>query len=117
MVSPIHSSVSAINAFSKKMRVTADNVANVNTDGFKKSRVTMNEGKSGGVEAKISQANTPGFPKQITEDGQVKDVESSNVDLGEEMTESIATQTAQEANLKTIKAQDEMIGTLLDTIG
>ena len=117
MVSPVHSSISAVNAFSKKMQVTANNVANVNTDEFKKSRVTMSEGRSGGVEADISKVDTPGYPKQITEDGQVKEVESSNVDLTEEMTESMSTQHAQEANLKAIKVQDEMVGTLLDTIG
>ena len=117
MVSPINSAASAVNAFSSKMSVTANNVANVNTDGFKKFRVTLNEGHSGGVEASISQVDTPGFTKQITDNGRLKEVESSNVDLGEEMTESISTQTGHNANLKTIKAHDEMLGTLLDTIG
>ncbi|WP_419655276.1 conserved uncharacterized protein, DUF1078, related to flagellar basal bodyrod protein [Desulfosarcina variabilis str. Montpellier] len=117
MVSPVDSSLSAVNAFSKKMQVTANNVANVNTDEFKKSRVTLSEGRSGGVEANVSKVDTPGYPKQITEEGQAKEVESSNVDLTEEMTESVSTQRAQEANLKSIKVQDEMIGSLLDTIG
>ena len=117
MVSPINSATSAVNAFSTKMRVTANNVANVNTDGFKKSRVTLNEGRSGGVEADVSQVDTPGFIKQTTENGHIEKVESSNVDLAEEMTESISTQNGHNANLKTIKAHDEMLGTLLDTIG
>jgi flagellar hook protein FlgE len=117
MVSPIQSAVSAVNAFSVKMSVTANNVANVNTDGFKKSRVTLNEGRSGGVEADLSQVDSPGFTKQTADDGQLKEVESSNVDLAEEMTASISTQTGHKANLKAIKAHDEMLGTLLDTIG
>ena len=117
MGAPIQSSVSALNAFSTKTRVIANNVANVNTDGFKKSRTTLNEGQSGGVEAKVSQVDTPGFPKQITKNGQVKELESSNVDLAEETTKSISAQSAHEANVKTIKVQDEMIGSLLDTIG
>lgn len=117
MVSPVHSSISAVNAFSTKMRVSANNVANVNTDGFKKSRVTLNEGQTGGVKATIAKVDTPGYPKQISEHGKVEDVESSNVDLTEEMTDSISTQHGHQANLKSIKVHDEMIGTLLDTIG
>ena len=49
MISSISSSVSAVKALSKKMSVTANNVANVNTDNFKKSRTTLNEGQSGSV--------------------------------------------------------------------
>jgi flagellar basal-body rod protein FlgC len=117
MVYPVHSSVSAVNAFSKKIQVTANNVANVNTDGFKKSRATLSEEKTGGVKATITQVDTPGYPKQITKDGSVEEVESSNVDLTEEITESMSSQRGHEANLKAINVQDEMIGTLLDTIG
>lgn len=117
MVFSINSSTSAVNAFATKMRVTANNVANVNTDGFKKSRVTLSEGQSGGVKANVGQVDTPGFPKQIIKDGQIEEIESSNVDLTEEITDSISTENAQAANLNSIKAQDEMIGTLLDTIG
>lgn len=117
MISPLDSGLSAISAFSVKMKVTANNVANVNSDGFKKSRTTLKEGSFGGVEPVVDQVDTPGTTKLIYESGQVREVEASNVDLAEEFTDSISTQTGFKANLKTIQAFDEMLGTLLDTVG
>jgi flagellar hook protein FlgE len=117
MVSPIDSGLSGVAANMKKMEVTANNVANVNTDGFKKSRATFKEGAAGGVSVDVSQVNTPGTTKQVTEKGRIKDVETSNVDLAEEFTESMSTRTGYKANLKTIRTHDEMLGNLLDTLG
>ena len=42
--------------------------------------------------------------------------ELSNVDLADEMTGMIPTEIGYKANLKTLRAHDEMIGTLLDTL-
>jgi len=99
------------------MNVTANNIANVNSDGFKKSRTTLKEGQSGGVEPNVDQVNTPGITKLISKNGEDRQVETSNVDLAEEVTDSISTQAGYKANLKTIQAYDEMIGSLLNTIG
>ncbi|WP_319525444.1 flagellar basal body rod C-terminal domain-containing protein [uncultured Desulfosarcina sp.] len=117
MVSPLSSATSAISSFSVKMDVTANNIANVNTDGFKKSRTTLQEGKNGGVQPVVDRVDTPGLPKLVSEDGVTREVENSNVDLAEELTETIPTQTAYSANLKTIQTADDMLGSLLDTIG
>ncbi|WP_269434705.1 flagellar basal body rod C-terminal domain-containing protein [Desulfosarcina alkanivorans] len=116
-MSPLNSAISAISAFSVKMKVTANNVANVNSDGFKKSRTTFTEGLSGGVEAEVDIVDTPGTVKRVEENGGTRDVEPSNVDLAQELTDSIATRSGYKANLKTIQTDDEMRGTLLDTIG
>ena len=117
MISPLDSGISAISTFSVKMNVTANNIANVNSDGFKKSRATLKEGKFGGVEPDVNQVNTPGHTQPISENGEVRQVEASNVDLAEELTDSISTQAGYTANLKTIQSYDEMLGSLLDTIG
>ena len=117
MISPLAAGLSAISAFSKKMGVTANNVANVTTDGFKKSRTLLVEGKSGGVQASVDQVDAPGFPRQIDANGSMQEVETSNVDLAEEFGETITTQTAYTANIKTIQTHDRMIGSLLDIIG
>lgn len=117
MISPLNSGLSAISAFSVKMSVTANNIANVNSDGFKKNRTTLKEGPSGGVKPEVDQDNTPGPTKPISENGVVGQVEASNVDLAEEVTDSISTQAGYKANLKTIQAYDEMLGSLLNTIG
>ena len=115
MISPLSSALSALSAFGKKMSVTSNNIANVNTDEFKKSRTTMQEGTHGGVKARIEEVDTPGYIKEtVNEAGETVEVETSNVDLAEELTEMIPTKTAYSANLKSIKVHDEMMGSLLD---
>jgi flagellar basal-body rod protein FlgC len=117
MVSSVYSALSALSAFQKKMDFTANNVANVNTDGFKKSRVTMQEGDNVGVRATVQQIETPGIIMETIRNDGIEDIESSNVDLAEEITEMIPTKAAYSANTKTIKTQDEMLGALLDLLG
>jgi len=114
MINPTDNSLSALTAFRKKMDVTANNIANVLTDEFKKSRVTFEEGSPGGVTTVIDRVETQGVPKETIRDDASVTVESSNVDLVQELTEMIPTQTAYTANLKTLKAQDDMMGSLLD---
>jgi flagellar hook protein FlgE len=114
MIYAMNNSLSAMSAFRKKMDVTANNIANALTDEFKKSRVTMEEGHPNGVNAVIDRVETQGFPKESISDGESVTDETSNVDLNEELPEMVITQTAYSANLKTLKAQNDMMGTLLD---
>lgn len=114
MISPLNSATSALSAYGKKMGVTANNIANVNTDEFKKSRVNLSEGSQGGVKADIQQIDTPGPIKEAVQDGDVVQIEASNVDLAEELTEMIPTKVAYEANLKSVQTQEQMTGALLD---
>lgn len=117
MIYPTGNTLSAVNAFRKKMNVTANNVANVQTDEFKKSRVTFSESKSGGVSANVEKVDTPGITKESIRDDKIVETESSNVDLAEELPEMISTKAGYNANLKTLKIQDDLLGSLLDTIG
>ncbi len=114
MINPTDNSLSALTAFRRKMDVTANNIANVLTDGFKKSRVTFEERSPGGVSAVIDRVEAQGMPKRKIRDDQAATVESSNVDLAEELTEMIPTRTAYAANSKTLRALDDMKGSLLD---
>lgn len=114
MVSSLSSSLSALNAFDKKMGVTAHNVANVNTDDFKKSRAVLKEGQNKSVEVDISKVNTEGYPKPDAAGKNGEPKELSNVDLAQEMTSLITTQRGYEANLKPVEAYDEMTGTVID---
>ena len=116
MIPNIQNNLSAISAFNKKMQVTANNIANVNTNEFKKSRAVLSEGENGGVKVDINKVETPGYPTQELRGDEQIETETSNVDLTEEFGESIVTQHAYNANLKIIKSQDEMLGTLLDII-
>jgi flagellar hook protein FlgE len=114
MIDATGTSLSALRAFGKKMDVTANNIANALTDEFKKSRVTMEDQSPGGVKAVIDRVTTQGFPKETVRNGDPMTVESSNVDLNEELPQMVITRTAYGANLKALKTQDDMMGTLLD---
>ena len=117
MIAALNNTVSALRAFITKLGVTADNIANVNTDGFKKGRAILHEGNNGAVRVEISRDTSPGLRYDVVENGEVVEMETSNVDLAEELPDLMITKRAYQANLKSLKAQDEMLGSLLDTIG
>ncbi len=117
MVSAINTSASGAAAFQKKISVIANNVANVNTDQFKKSRVNFQEGTDGGVQTETKKVNTTGHPRKEIEKGEMVEKESSNVDLAEEITESIPAHRGYEANLKMMKVHDEMLKNLINIMG
>lgn len=118
MLSGIHSGLSALNALQTKTQVTANNVANVNTDGFKKARgILVEAAPQGGVTAHVAQMATPGpMVYEPNEQGDAL-VEKSNVELSEEMPQMLIDRRAYQANVKAIQAQDEMLGSLLDIQG
>ncbi|HOD35409.1 MAG TPA: flagellar basal body rod C-terminal domain-containing protein [Syntrophales bacterium] len=105
--------LSAIRALFTKLDATANNIANTNTDGFKKSRVDIQESAPGGVKVSISTIDTPGEPVPPT-DGETAYRETSNVSLEEEMVNLIITRYTLSANLKTLKTGEEMQKSLID---
>ena len=117
MIPSVNSAISALQAYKSKLRVTANNIANVNTDEFKKSRATLKEGTKGGVEVNIHRVNTPSLRHEAFEGKQLAEKESSNVNLEEEIPEMMVTQRTYEANLKVLQTQDRMLGTLMDIMG
>jgi flagellar hook protein FlgE len=114
MLSPVNSTVSALLAYKCQMEVTSNNIANVNTAEFKKSRVTLKEGLNGGVQVDINRVDTPGHRYQALEGDQMVAKETSNVDLTEELPQMMVTQHAYKANMKVIQTQDEILGTTLN---
>ena len=117
MISSSKITLSALNAFDKKMNVIANNVANVETEEFKKSRATLVEGPENSAKVEVTQPEDPGrIVVQVT-DGQFEEKEMSNVDLAEEIPQSIVAQRGYEANLSTIRTQDEMLNSILDIVG
>ena len=117
MIPSVNSAISALQAYKTKLGVTAENIANVNTDEFKKSRATLKEGINGGVQVDIKRVNTAGRPYQKREGDQLIEKEGSNVNLEEEVPEMMVIQRTYEANLKVLQTQNDMLGTLLDITG
>lgn len=117
MVASINSNISALQAFSRQMAVSANNVANVYSDDFNKSRAINTEGENGQVTSTITKIDTPGplVEDPLSTEGKLKEL--SNVDIAEELVNQIATEQGFTANTKVIKTYDETIGSLIDLIG
>jgi len=115
MLTSMNTALSALGAYLKKQDVTANNIANVNTTDFKKSRAEFEETSQGGVTVTISRIETPGNP--LPPDEVIGgDHQMSNVGLEEELVDLITTQYGFEANTKTLQTQEELQGTLLDML-
>ena len=115
MSEAISTALSALRANLRKLDVTANNIANVNTHDFKKSQAAFEETSPAGVRVTISRVETPGAPlppDEILGEGH----EMSNVTLEEELVDLITTGHGFAANIKTLQTEDEMQGTLLDVI-
>ena len=110
---------SALRANAFRVAVSANNVANINTDGFQASGVsTVDAGYVGGigrgtrVEATFRDTR-PGAPVPAPVPG-LPPAASSNTELAPEMTGQMAASLAYRANLAAFRAGDEMLRTLLD---
>ncbi len=113
MSNAVDIALAALRTFDRKNDVIANNIANANTDGFKKSRADLVQTTPAGVTVSTGQVNTPG--DRVTIGGEER--EPSNVDAGEELIALIVNRRATEANIRTLKTTQEMQGTLLDILG
>ena len=96
----ISNNVSSIQSHQKMMDVNANNIANVNTDGFiPKSTTISNTANS--VTANI---------KSVDDNGSQK----SQTNLAKDLTQQIVVEDVTALNITAIKTQDNMMGTLLD---
>ena len=108
----LNTSVSALRAISTASAVGANNVANINTEGFDRSRVTFAETQPAGVEvAATDRVDTQG-PLRVNAAGDT--VELSNTDLARETTGDITRLRSFQSNTAAVRTQDEMLGTLID---
>ena len=125
MIDAISAGQSALSALSTSMAATANNVANSNTDGYTSEEVRLTTGPDGqGVRASdvVRDAAPGGYsPESVSAYNQAGVyepsaglVETSNVDLARQAVHMAETSRAFEANVVSIRTQDDMIGTLLD---
>lgn len=114
MIDGIQSALSGLQAFTKKTENNANNVANMNSDGFKKNRVVLSAQYPQGVKATIERVGTPGpFVAEVTDQG-YEMIEQSNVDLGEEMPGILLNKHGYTSNIRTLQVADQMMQNLLD---
>lgn len=96
----ISSNISSIQSHQSMMNVSANNVANVNTDGFIPSGTRMSS----------SENSVSANSRMADDNGSLK----SQTDLAKEIPDQIVAQDATTLNVKALKTQDEMLGSLLD---
>ena len=114
MLSAINSAASGLQAYSQKTEATANNIANMNTPGFKSDVVTFSSQVPQGVTTNVSKNESAGpLMAEQTSDG-MEMVEQSNTDLTKEIPDLIMEKNGFSANLKTLQAADEMTKSLLD---
>jgi flagellar basal-body rod protein FlgC len=114
MIPAATSALSALTAYSTKVNSNANNIANASSEGYKKTRVTLATQDPQGVRASVKTIDTPGDKVyQETNNGNEL-VELSNVDLAEEIPDSLINARFYQANLKTLQTADEMSESLLN---
>jgi flagellar hook protein FlgE len=88
--------LSGMHAASTRMDVAAHNIANAQTPKFHRQVVQQQSQESAGVMTSITQADQPG------------------PDLATDIVEQTSASYAFKANLRSIRVQDELMGSLLD---
>lgn len=115
MISASNSALSALRAFGTKIQSNANNIANANTESFKRTQVNLASRPPGGVAATVEQVNSAGpMVYQQNSQGTEELVEMANVDLANEIPEMNLNSRMYAANLKTISVEGEMFDSLLD---
>lgn len=97
----ISSNVSSMLSNQTYMNNSAANVANSNTDNYVPRNTTINETKGGGTKADTTLA---------TDNGSAQ----SQTNLAKEITDQMMIQNVNEANVKAIQTQNNVMGSLLD---
>lgn len=115
MIDAFYSSVAGINAFFRKMDVAANNVANINTDNFKRRIAKISEDKNGLPETVITTDRTPG-PEYPPMTGKPEGTPNamSNVNYAEEAVSMIEARTGVKANVNALRTAGETYGWFLD---
>ena len=116
MDTTVNTAISSIKAHERKLSVTARNIANVNTNGFERSRAVVQEGSGGGARLTVYKDRTPVPEDPLGSEAPGVARSLSNVDLADEMTALVPTTVGYKVNMQVVRARDEMIGNLLDTM-
>ena len=123
--SALYPPAAALSAFGVGTQVTAHNLANVLTDGFKAGRTTYQDlPHYSGAAAQVQTGLGPSGPL-IPVQGVPRDpsvpawappgfVEGSNTDVALEMVNLIVTSRGYQANAKVVPTADSMLGTVIN---
>ncbi len=113
MSSLFSSSISGIRAATDMLSTSANNIANINTDGYKKQNVNLRSDNGSGVVADITESSEAGS-SYINKRGDM--VETSNVNYIEEAVTQIKARHLLSANAAAIKYTDDAQKSIMDIL-
>ncbi len=118
MINSLDASLNAIQSHFKRLHASADNIANLNTDGYKGQRITVSEGPTGTTTTTSSTDKSPGPTRtELNQEGDLVEIEMSNVDLATEYVKTMESTQAIKANLRAAQTADELLGEIIDALG
>ncbi|WNM57286.1 hypothetical protein [Candidatus Nitrospira allomarina] len=114
MIAGMASALSGIQAGGRMLGVGAHNIANAQTESFKRIRALPEESSAGGgVRVTLQMDERPG--SQYLSSGNLFSLrEGSNVDLGEEIISNLQAVNLTGANMASMRIQGKVLGSLLD---
>ena len=114
MINGLDRNLAALQALDRKLKITASNVANVNTRGYRRQQARAESNNVSGTASNLSNFSVPTGQAAHQAGDAPTERPPSDVNLGDEMTHMALGQQAYKANLKTLQARDEILGSLLD---
>ena len=108
-----NSSISGIRAATDMLSVSAHNITNIDTDGYKKQHVNLRGDDGNGVIADITESTEAG---PLYKDTRGETVEASNVNYIEEVVTQIKARHLLSANAAVLKHTNEAHETIMDII-
>lgn len=100
-------------AAERRQAVAAHNTANLTTDGISRQRLSSRERAGGGVDSRVDTVDLTDEGRNIA---QTVDGAQNNVDASSEAVNQITARSQQAQNARTLRTQDEMLGTALDML-
>lgn len=113
MFSALSTSASGMRSALRMLDISAHNTANINTDGFKRQRVTVSEAPAGGVTTGVETVKEAG-PTYLSSTGAV--VEASNVNYTDELLNQMTARHYFKANVAAYRTAYEMEESILDIV-
>ncbi len=118
VINPMRSALAGMAVHAAKAAVAAHNIANVNTDEFKRSQAVIESGADGQPAVTVTRSQDPG-PVIAERQGlpaNLQTRELSNVNLAEEIVQMKIARYGYGANASVLLTQSEMLGSIIDLI-
>ena len=113
MLDALSSAIQGLKAVSTRTHIASHNLANLNTDNFKR-KIPFQVDNPAGVSVEVHEDPSPGFPLDAIPESNLPAREMSNVSMERELVELMRSKHSLIANIKAIETALDNEGTILD---